>query len=176
MTTDFNAIAPAAKTGRLKAVFRAVAWGPAVGGIIVGIVLGTSYSFFTRLAAAPPVELAASVDERPVTGTPAIFATAAPAATPLAKPADATDLRDVALRPIPRLGAEPPSGFRSIATLSAPSSRLETEVRGLKGEPAPASVERADAVAAVWGFLAVGLGGTTASAAGTPRSSIKQPR
>lgn len=184
MTTQLDAAA--GKAGRLKRVFLAVAWGPAIGGVLVGVVLGTGYSFFNRLGSAPPVELAASVDERPVVGTPAIV----PVVAPVAKPMNTADLRDTSLHPIvpPTAGASHAGGFRSIATLSAPPSRIETEVRALKGESSPIAVGdalppderarpavRADAVAAVWGFLAVGLGGTTA-AASPPRSNIRQPR
>lgn len=190
MTTYFDPAAAPGETpsGRVNAVLRAIAWGPAIGGVLVGVVLGSSYSFFNRLASAPPVELAASVDERPVTGTPARISIAAS----VVAPADRSELRDVSLRPLPAPRPEatphPAGAFSSIATLSAPSPRLEVEMRGLKGEPAPASAGfqqaderpgraagRADAVAAVWGFLAVGLGGTTA-AAGTPKNSFRQPR
>lgn len=82
MTTECDSTAPAASgpTGGFRAVLHAVAWGPAIGGVMVGVVLGSGYSFFNRLASAPPVELAASVDERPVVGTPAHIVVPATAA------------------------------------------------------------------------------------------------
>lgn len=180
MTTECDSTASAAsgRTGGFRAVLRTVAWGPAIGGVMVGVVLGSGYSFFNRLASAPPVELAASVDERPMVGTPAH--NVAPLAA--ANPTQTTELRDVTLRALPSAPVQ-----QTIATLSAPTSRVEAEIRSLKGESAsyPNDLEergnrtsgRADAVAAVWGFLAVGLGGSTASAAGTPRNNhIGQPR
>ena len=180
MTTECDFPAPDAsrRTGGLRAVLCAVAWGPAIGGVIVGVVLGSGYSFLNRMAASPPVELAASVGEKPVVGTPARIV--APVAA--SKPIEPRDLRDVTMRPLP-----PAPVQQTIATLSAPSSRVEAEVRSLKGASASYANDleergnrasgRADAVAAVWGFLAVGLGGSTASAAGTPRNNnIRQPR
>ena len=180
MTTECDSTAPAASgpTGGFRAVLHAVAWGPAIGGVMVGVVLGSGYSFFNRLASVPPVELAASVDERPVVGTPAHIVVPATAA----KSTETRELRDVTLRPLPSAPVQ-----QTIATLSAPTSRVEAEVRSLKGASASYANDleergnrtsgRADAVAAVWGFLAVGLGGSTASAPSTPRNNnIRQPR
>ena len=176
MTTECESTASAAsgRTSGFWAVLPVVAWGPAIGGVMVGVVLGSGYSFFNRLASAPPVELAASVDERPVVGTPAHIAAA--------KSSETRELRDVTLHVLPSAPVR-----QTIATLSAPTSRVEAEVRSLKGASASYANDleergnrtsgRADAVAAVWGVLAVGLGGSTASAAGTPRNNnIGQPR
>jgi hypothetical protein len=147
------------------------------------------------VAAEPPVELAALPDEVAVRREPMAAAIAseprvsgAPTSvhadlTVAAKPAAPAHLRDVSLQPVmgPTLNT-PPMAFRSIATLSASSPRLEAEVRYLKGTPAAGSevvadsssektsrpAGKVDAVAAVWGFLAVGLAGSTVTAGPRP--------
>lgn len=174
-------------------VIRSIAWGRTVITVLVGATLGSAYSLANRpVTAAPPVELAASVAEQPVIGTrERLFETMVTEATvpdrPLVTVADmimlpvpaSKTLRDVSLQPQPPQAAELPApmGFRSITTLSAPSPRLEPEIRALKGRNEDDTVARGtgkvDAVAAVWGFLAVGLGGSTATAA---TRSAKPPR
>lgn len=176
-------------------VFLTIAWGRTVITVLVGATLGSAYSLANRpvTAAPPPVELAASVAQQPVVGTrERLFETMVTEFSvpdrPLVVVADmimlpvpaSKSLRDVSLQPLPPQTAELPTpmGFRSIATLSAPSPRLESEVRALKGrndeDSAARGTGKADAVAAVWGFLAVGLGGSTATAATRP--SARQPR
>lgn len=166
-----------------------IAWGRTVLTVLIGVALGSAYSLANRpVTAASPVELAA-VDHAIVGRTNTLFEamiteTAVPERPPifvadmimLPVPASKS-LRDVSVEPVQSAELPPQMSFRSIATLSAPSPRLEAEVRALKGkndEESPArGAGKADAVAAVWGFLAVGLGGSTAAA---PRSSLKQPR
>jgi hypothetical protein len=102
-----------------------------------------------------------------------------------AKPAGQVEFRDLAFRPTGKAVSEkPPMAFQSIATLSTSAPGLGAEIRSLKSAtrsevPLPTAVERtprpaagrADAVAAVWGFLAVGLAGSTVAAGPRPTSS-----
>lgn len=182
-----------APEARPVSIVRSIAWGRTVLTVLVGASLGSAYSLANRpVTAAPPVELAASVAQQPVIGTrERLFETMVTETTvpdrPLVMVADmimlpvpaSKTLRDVSLQPQPPQTAELPATmrFRSIATLSAPSPRLEPEIRALKGRNEDDSVARGtgkvDAVAAVWGFLAVGLGGSTATAA---TRSAKPPR
>lgn len=197
MSTHVDSTVATADGGKAFArTWRPVAWGRTVLTVLIGAALGSIYSLVTRpVTAAPPVELAASVAEQPIVDTQRrLFEMLVTEATvpdrPLITVADmvmlpippSKSLRDVA---VDAQVAELPASmsFRSIATLSAPSPRMEAEVRALKGRVNPSNGDEAiargsdkiDAVAAVWGFLAVGLGGSTATAA-TMRSTSKQPR
>jgi len=176
-------------------VCRSVAWGRTVITVLIGAGLGSTYSLANRPVTAPPVELAASVAAQPIVDTQRrLFEMLVMEATVPDQPP--ITVADMVMLPIPASRslrdiavdaqvAEVPASisFRSIATLSAPSPRMEAEVRTLKGRSRQSSAEEAiargsdkiDAVAAVWGFLAVGLGGSTATAA-TMRSTPKQPR
>lgn len=148
------------------------------------------------VVAEPPVELAALPDEVAVRRQQTAAAvvseppgTRAPdqaerLAAVAVRPSAPAGLRDVSLRPVTpsAIYTPPPMAFRSIATLSASSPRLEAEVRNLKETPAARSevaaessigrmsraAVKVDAVAAVWGFLAVGLGGSTVAAGQRP--------
>lgn len=197
MSTHVDSTVATADSGKAFArTWRPVAWGRTVLTVLIGAALGSIYSLVTRpVTAAPPVELAASVAEQPIVDTQRrLFEMLVTEATvpdrPLITVADmvmlpippSKSLRDVA---VDAQVAELPASmsFRSIATLSAPSPRMEAEVRALKGRVNPSNGDEAiargsdkiDAVAAVWGFLAVGLGGSTATAA-TMRSTSRQPR
>ena len=197
MSTHVDSTVATADSGKAFArTWRPVAWGRTVLTVLIGAALGSIYSLMTRpVTAAPPVELAASVAEQPIVDTQRrLFEMLVTEATvpdrPLITVADmvmlpippSKSLRDVA---VDAQVAELPASmsFRSIATLSAPSPRMEAEVRALKGRVNPSNGDEAiargsdkiDAVAAVWGFLAVGLGGSTATAA-TMRSTSRQPR
>ena len=197
MTTHRDSTVAMPDRGKAFAhTWRIVAWGRTVITVLIGAALGSTYSLMTRpVTAAPPVELAASVAEQPIVDTQRrLFEMLVTEATvpdrPLITVADmvmlpippSKSLRDVA---VDAQVAELPASmsFRSIATLSAPSPRMEAEVRALKGranqsngdEAIARGSDKIDAVAAVWGFLAVGLGGSTATAA-TMRSTSKQPR
>lgn len=177
-------------------VCRSLAWGRTIVTVMVGAALGAAYSLANRpVTAAPPIELAASVAEQPIVDSHGrlfeiLTSEAQVPDRPLLAVADmvmlpipaSRSLRDVAVD-AQVAEAPAPISFQSIATLSAPSPRMESEVRELKGKAAPSiageatmrGAERIDAVAAVWGFLAVGLGGSTATAA-TVRSTSKPPR
>jgi len=198
MTTngDTERPAPENQGDRSPLAFGAIVLGRTVGVVLFGAALGAGYSVATRVAAPPPslqfASLSAEHDSggdasahaiRPNTRAPAEMAAlpdqAAPTKTVVRealKPSGPIAIRDVSMRSITLAPAEatPQMAFRSIATLSASSPRLEAEVRGLKGAAAsPDDAEippekgarftgKVDAVAAVWGFLAVGLVGTTA--------------
>ncbi len=189
---------PAALSDRgeaIGAVTRPLAWGRTVITMLVGAALGSTYSLATRpVTAASPVELAANIDNQPILRSrERYFETLVTDATIPGRPAvtvadmimlpvpASKSLREVAVEPQQVSEVPPSMTFRSIATLSAPSSRMEAEVRSVKGQATSSDDEYArgtgkvDAVAAVWGFLAVGLGGSTATAA-TMRSTAKQPR
>ncbi len=144
---------------------------PVLMGVMTGIVLGFCYSVATRSATADPfVEGRVTPDAGPISIADA--------------KSGMTTLHDTDMRPIETPRA--PMAFQSLATLSAPGARREADIRRSKAVATGASFEpqgpdtarpgdKTDAVAAVWGFLAVGLGGSTANA-GVPKTNIRRSR